>query len=72
MTEQQRRPVMLVVLDGWGWRESNTDNATRLAHTPTFNRLWGNGPHAFLAPSGEDGVAARHPRRAGRVSRHQS
>ena len=54
MTVQQQRPVMLVILDGWGWRESNEDNAVRLAHTPTFDRLWGNGPHAFLTTSGED------------------
>jgi hypothetical protein len=54
MTEQQQRPVMLVILDGWGWRESNADNAVRLAHTPTFDRLWGNGPHAFLTTCGED------------------
>jgi 2,3-bisphosphoglycerate-independent phosphoglycerate mutase len=54
MTEQQQRPVMLVILDGWGWRSSNTDNAVRLAHTPVFDRLWGNGPHAFLTTCGED------------------
>jgi 2,3-bisphosphoglycerate-independent phosphoglycerate mutase len=54
MTEQQQRPVMLVILDGWGWRDSNQDNAVRLAHTPVFDRLWGNGPHAFLTTSGED------------------
>jgi 2,3-bisphosphoglycerate-independent phosphoglycerate mutase len=54
MTEQQQRPVMLVILDGWGWRESNADNAVRLAHTPTFDRLWGRGPRAFLTTCGED------------------
>jgi 2,3-bisphosphoglycerate-independent phosphoglycerate mutase len=54
MTSPQQRPVMLVILDGWGWRDSNTDNAVRLAHTPVFDRLWGNGPHAFLTTSGED------------------
>jgi 2,3-bisphosphoglycerate-independent phosphoglycerate mutase len=54
MTEQQQPPVMLVILDGWGWRESNADNAVRLAHTPTFDRLWGNGPRAFLTTCGED------------------
>ena len=36
---QQRRPVMLVVLDGWGWREEAADNAVRQARTPTFDRL---------------------------------
>src|SRR5215468_6223190 len=25
--QQRRRPVMLVVLDGWGWREETADNA---------------------------------------------
>ncbi|GAB0117281.1 2,3-bisphosphoglycerate-independent phosphoglycerate mutase [Acidisoma sp. 7E03] len=54
MPQQQHRPVMLVILDGWGWRESNEDNAVRLAHTPAFDRLWGNCPHAFLKTSGED------------------
>jgi 2,3-bisphosphoglycerate-independent phosphoglycerate mutase len=51
---QKRRPVMLVVLDGWGWREDSADNAIRQAKTPTFDRLWANGPHAFLRTSGKD------------------
>jgi 2,3-bisphosphoglycerate-independent phosphoglycerate mutase len=51
---QQRRPVMLAVLDGWGWREETADNAVRLAHTPTFDRLWSTCPHALLRTSGED------------------
>src|SRR5690349_3889870 len=51
---QQRRPVMLVVLDGWGWREEAADNAVRQAKTPTFDRLWGQGPHGFLRTSGRD------------------
>jgi 2,3-bisphosphoglycerate-independent phosphoglycerate mutase len=51
---QKRRPVMLVVLDGWGWREQTADNAVRLAKTPTFDRLWTNGPRAFLRTSGRD------------------
>ncbi len=48
-----RRPVMLVILDGWGWSESDADNAVRQARTPNFDRLWA-GPHAFLRTSGED------------------
>src|SRR5258708_9974464 len=51
---QKRRPVMLVVLDGWGWREDPADNAIRQAKTPTFDKLWTGGPHAFLRPSGRD------------------
>ena len=51
---QQRRPVMLVILDGFGWREDRADNAVRQAETPTFDRLWGTGPHGFLHTSGND------------------
>ncbi len=48
------RPVMLVILDGFGWREEQADNAVRLARTPTFSGLWESCPHAFLHPSGRD------------------
>ena len=51
---QRRRPVMLVVLDGWGWRDDVADNAIRQARTPTFDRLWASCPHAFLHTSGQD------------------
>ena len=37
---QKRRPVMLAILDGWGWREDPADNAVRQADTPNFDRLW--------------------------------
>jgi 2,3-bisphosphoglycerate-independent phosphoglycerate mutase len=48
------RPVMLVILDGFGWREESADNAVRLAKTPTFSSLWEKCPHAFLRTSGRD------------------
>jgi 2,3-bisphosphoglycerate-independent phosphoglycerate mutase len=51
---QARRPVMLVVLDGWGWREDPADNAVRQAKTPAFDRLWAAGPRAFLRTCGRD------------------
>jgi 2,3-bisphosphoglycerate-independent phosphoglycerate mutase len=51
---QRRRPVMLAILDGWGWREETADNAIRQAHTPNFDRLWESCPHAFLNTSGKD------------------
>jgi 2,3-bisphosphoglycerate-independent phosphoglycerate mutase len=50
----EHRPVMLVILDGWGCREDPTDNAVRQAHTPTFDELWRSCPHAFLRTSGRD------------------
>ncbi len=51
---QRRRPVMLVILDGWGWREDRADNAILQAKTPSFDRLWQHGPHGFLRTFGED------------------
>jgi 2,3-bisphosphoglycerate-independent phosphoglycerate mutase len=48
------RPVMLVILDGFGWRTDSADNAVRLAKTPTFTGLWDTCPHAFLHTSGRD------------------
>ncbi len=48
------RPVMLVILDGFGWREEQADNAVRLAKTPSFSALWQSCPHAFLHTSGRD------------------
>ena len=48
------RPVMLMILDGWGWREEAADNAVWQARTPNFDRLWAAGPHAFLHTSGDD------------------
>src|SRR5262245_25052747 len=51
---QKRRPVMLVVLDGWGWRQDPADNAVRQARTPNFDRLWESCPHALLVTSGRD------------------
>ncbi len=48
------KPVMLMILDGWGWREETADNAVRLARTPNFDRLWAANPHALLHTSGFD------------------
>jgi 2,3-bisphosphoglycerate-independent phosphoglycerate mutase len=48
------KPVMLVVLDGWGWRDERADNAVAAARTPAFDRLWASCPHAFLRTSGRD------------------
>ncbi|MFN3658463.1 MAG: 2,3-bisphosphoglycerate-independent phosphoglycerate mutase [Pseudolabrys sp.] len=51
---QKRRPVMLVVLDGWGWREDVENNAVKQAKTPAFDRLWTTCPHGFLRTSALD------------------
>src|SRR3954469_6121700 len=51
---QKRRPVMLTILDGWGCREEQADNAVRQARKPNFDRLWSTCPHAQLRTSGRD------------------
>ncbi len=48
------RPVMLVILDGWGHRVETADNAVALARTPTVDRLKRDCPHALLMTSGGD------------------
>jgi 2,3-bisphosphoglycerate-independent phosphoglycerate mutase len=45
-------PVVLVVLDGWGYREAREGNAIALAETPTWDRIWGRGARTLLEASG--------------------
>ena len=48
-----RRPVVLVVFDGWGLGESPDRNAIRLARTPVYEELLDRCPHGSLVTSGE-------------------
>ena len=48
------RPVMLCVLDGWGHREDETENAITPSNTPNFQRMWAANPHAFIDTCGID------------------
>ena len=52
MSTQVKKPVVLCILDGWGYREEVQDNAIKLANTPTYDRLWNNVPRAWLKTSG--------------------
>ncbi len=45
-------PTVLVILDGWGYREEVADNAVAQAHTPTFDRIWASCPHTLLRTDG--------------------
>lgn len=47
------RPLVLMILDGWGYRAEPDHNAIALAHTPCWDRLWRTDPHALLETSGE-------------------
>ena len=50
----RRRPVVLCVLDGWGYRPEAADNAIAQAETPNWDRMWAAGPRALLQASEEE------------------
>ncbi|HZJ99579.1 MAG TPA: 2,3-bisphosphoglycerate-independent phosphoglycerate mutase, partial [Tissierellaceae bacterium] len=47
-----KRPVMLIILDGWGIGEDYPGNAIKIAYTPTFDSLMKNNPNSTLDASG--------------------
>jgi 2,3-bisphosphoglycerate-independent phosphoglycerate mutase len=47
-----RTPVVLIVLDGWGFRPGREGNAIELGETPVWHRLWERAPHTLLDASG--------------------
>ena len=47
-----RTPVVLIVLDGWGFRPGREGNAVELGATPTWHRLWARAPRTLLNASG--------------------
>ncbi len=47
-----RTPVVLIVLDGWGFRPGRDGNAIELGATPIWHRLWERAPRTLLEASG--------------------
>jgi 2,3-bisphosphoglycerate-independent phosphoglycerate mutase len=47
-----RTPVVLIVLDGWGYRAAREGNAIELGRTPTWHQLWARAPRTLLDASG--------------------
>ena len=47
-------PVVLAILDGWGYRENICDNAIKSAKTPIMDSLWHAYPHTLISASGSD------------------
>lgn len=45
-------PVVLIVLDGWGWRAATEGNAIAMARTPNWDALTGSRPMTLLEASG--------------------
>lgn len=48
------RPLVLAILDGWGYRPESRCNAIDRARTPVWDRLWEQCPHALASGSGSD------------------
>lgn len=47
------KPLVLLILDGWGFRENLHGNLIAEASTPHFDFLWRSFPHSLLEASGE-------------------
>jgi 2,3-bisphosphoglycerate-independent phosphoglycerate mutase len=47
-----KKPLLLLILDGYGYSESQQYNAIRSAKTPTIDKLWETCPHTLIGTSG--------------------
>lgn len=47
------KPLVLMILDGWGYRAETEYNAIALANTPCWDTLWTQDPHTLIDTSGE-------------------
>lgn len=54
MAQPPISPVVLVILDGWGYREDTDGNAIAAANTPIMDSLWAAYPHTLIRTSGKD------------------
>src|SRR6202451_1220713 len=54
MTQQNKRPkpIVLTVLDGWGYRAETKGNAIALARKPNYDRLLKEFPNTLIGTSG--------------------
>ena len=43
---------LLIILDGWGYREDAEDNAIARAKTPVWDSLWQDAPRTLISGSG--------------------
>jgi 2,3-bisphosphoglycerate-independent phosphoglycerate mutase len=51
--QQVPKPIVLVILDGWGHSDTTVSNAIKAAQTPVWDTLWENSPHTLLNASEE-------------------
>jgi 2,3-bisphosphoglycerate-independent phosphoglycerate mutase len=54
MNQQSKHgPLLLMILDGWGYREESENNAISLADTPCWDAMWQEDPRTLIETSGE-------------------
>lgn len=51
-TNHAKKTALLLILDGWGYREETEYNAISAANTPVWDRLWSTCPHTLIKTSG--------------------
>lgn len=50
----KKKPLVLIILDGWGYREDPQSNAILAANTPVMDQLWQQCPSTLISGSGLD------------------
>ncbi len=53
MAQESVSPMVLVILDGWGYRDEDNGNAIKNARTPVIDSLWATYPHTLIQTSGK-------------------
>ncbi|WIO73959.1 2,3-bisphosphoglycerate-independent phosphoglycerate mutase [Porticoccaceae bacterium LTM1] len=48
----QKKPLVLLILDGWGHSDATEHNAIYHANTPVWDKLWAEAPHTLIQTSG--------------------
>jgi 2,3-bisphosphoglycerate-independent phosphoglycerate mutase len=48
------KPIILIILDGWGHTDNTVYNAIYSANKPTWERIWEEHPHTLISASGID------------------
>lgn len=49
----KKKTALLLILDGWGYREETSSNAIHSADSPVWDSLWSSKPHTLIDTSGK-------------------
>lgn len=51
---ERHLPLVLLIMDGWGYSETSASNAIQKAYTPVWDNLWSEYPHTLVRCSGAE------------------